>query len=150
HAAEPRVDLEVITEPGFVPTETRAWSEMLSQAGFSSVRIKSGAVDSPSIATSGTASAPAYRIVGVLTSDNQLLLPKGRFGLNDRGKIESWARKLREGGEDAIYIKPTAFGLLPKQLVGAHEALAVTVNFSTLGQPPRDVAKKIADRLSLK
>src|SRR5437879_3257174 len=80
-AAEPRIDLEVVTEPGFLPTEARAWSEMLSQAGFSSVRIKSGAVDSPSIVTSGTASAPAYRIVGVLTSENQLLLPKGRFGL---------------------------------------------------------------------
>src|SRR5438128_954795 len=86
-AAEPRVDLEVVTEPGFLPTEARAWSEMLTQAGFSNVRIKSGTTDSPTIQTSGTASAPAYRIVGVLTSDNQLLLPKGRFGLNDRGKI---------------------------------------------------------------
>src|SRR5205823_2219195 len=32
-AAEPRVDLEVVTEPGFLPTEARAWSEMLTQAG---------------------------------------------------------------------------------------------------------------------
>src|SRR4051812_16143248 len=48
-AAEPRVDLEVISEPGFVVTDARAWSEMLSQAGFSSVRIKSGTADSPSL-----------------------------------------------------------------------------------------------------
>lgn len=149
-AADARIDLEVISEPGAVPTEARAWSEMLSQAGFSSVRIKSGAADSPSLLTSGTASAPTYRVVGILTTDNQLLLPKGRFGLADRAKIEAWVRKLRDGGEDAIFIKPAAFGLLPKQLVEVHQALAVSIKFSTLGQPPRDAAKKIAERLSLR
>jgi hypothetical protein len=149
-AAEPRVDLEVAIEAGFIPTESRAWSEMLSQAGFSSVRIKSGMNESPSMQTMGTPSAPAYRVVGILTSSNQLLLPKGRFGLGDRSAIEAWVRKLREGGEDAINIKPAAFGLLPKQLVAVHEALAVRVEASTLGRPPREVAKQIADRLSLK
>jgi hypothetical protein len=149
HAAEPRVELEVVIEQGFLGTETRAWSEMLNQAGFSSVRIRSGN-DSPGIQTTGTAAAPAYRVIGILTNANQLLLPKGRFGLSDRGPIEQWLRKLRDGGEDAINNKPVAFGLLPKQLVAVHEALAVPVELSTLGKPPRDVAKQIADRLSLK
>jgi hypothetical protein len=148
--AEPRVDLEVATEQGFIATDARAWSEMLSQAGFSSVRIKQATPESPTLETTGPAAAPAYRVVGILTSANQLMLPKGRFKLSDRGAIEQWLRKLREGGEDAIYIKPTAFGLLPKQLVAVHEALAVPIEFSTLGQPPRETAKKIADRLSLK
>jgi hypothetical protein len=149
-AAEPRVDLEVISEPGFIVTDARAWSEMLSQAGFSSVRIKSGTPDSPSLQTSGTASSPAYRVVGILTSENQLVLPKGRFKLADRGQIEAWVRKLRDGGEEGVFIKPAAFGLLPKQLVEVHEALAVSVKSSTVGQTPRDAAKQIADRLSLK
>jgi hypothetical protein len=148
-AAEPRVELEVATEAGFLATDARAWTEMLSQAGFSSVRIKSGAGE-PSIQTTGPASAPVYRVVGVLTTSNQLVLPKGRFALRDRGPIEAWLRRLREGGEDAIYIKPVAFGLLPKQLVAVHEALAVPVQVSTRGKPPRDVARQIADRLSLK
>lgn len=150
YAAEPRVDLEVTVEGGLVGTDSRAWSEMLSRAGFSSVRIKNGTSDSPAIQTMGTAAAPAYRVVGVLTTANQLLVPKGRFGLNDRASIEGWVRKLRDGGEDAIDIKPAAFGLLPKQLVAVHESLAVPVQFSTLGKPPREVAKKIAERLSLK
>src|SRR6476660_8232008 len=59
-AAEPRVELEVVTEQGFVGTDARAWSEMLTQAGFSSVRIKSGGKDSPSLQTSGTPAAPSY------------------------------------------------------------------------------------------
>jgi len=149
-AAEPRVDLEVVTESGFIPTEARAWSEMLGQAGFSSVRIKSANGELPSMQTTGTPAAPAYRVVGLFTSGNQLLLPKGRFGLTDRGAIEAWIRRLREGGEDAINIKPAAFGLLPKQLVAVHEALSIRVENSTLGRPPREVAKQIADRLTLK
>jgi hypothetical protein len=148
-AAEPRVDLEVVTEPGFLPTDAGAWSETLTRAGFSSVRIKSGSV-SPSMQTVGTPQSPAYRVVGVLTSSNQLLLPQGRFSLGDRGAIETWVRKLRDGGEDAITIKPVVFGLLPKQLVAVHEALAVPVQGSTRNKPPRDAAKQIADRLSLK
>src|SRR5437868_2543602 len=149
-AAEPRVDLEVITEAGFIGTDARAWSEMLTKAGFSSVRIKGSGGDPPSMQTLGTAAAPAYRVVGVITAANQLLLPKGRFGLNDRAQIENWLRRLRDGGEDSINIKPAAFGLLPKQLVAVHEALAVPVQGSTLGQPPRETAKKIADRLPYK
>src|SRR5947207_12635035 len=125
-AAEPRVELEVVTEQAFVGSETRAWSDLLNQTGFSSVRIKSGAGE-PSMQTIGTATAPSYRVVGVLTSGNQLLLPKGRFGLSDRSSLEAWLRKLREGGEDAINIKPAAFGLLPKQLVAVHEALKAPV-----------------------
>jgi hypothetical protein len=147
---EPRVDLEVATEGGFIPTEARAWSEMLTKAGFANVRIKSVTNESPLIETRGTAAAPSYRVVGILTGGNQLLLPKGRFGLSDRGPIEGWLRKLREGGEDAINIKPAAFGLLPKQLVAVHEVLAARVQGATLDKPPREVAKSIADRLTLK
>jgi len=149
-AAEPRVDLEVITEAGFLGSDVRAWSDLLAQAGFSSVRIKSGGNESPSVQTSGKGSATAYRVVGVLTSGNQLMLPKGRFGLNDRAQIESWLTKLRDNGEEGISIKPAAFGLLPKQLVTVHEALAVPVEGSTLGKSVRETAKKIADRLPYK
>jgi len=149
-AAEPRVDLEVITEAGFVGTDVRAWSEMLTKAGFSSVRVKGNGNEPPSMLTVGTAAAPAYRVVGVITAANQLLLPRGRFGLNDRAQIENWLRRLRDSGEDGINIKPAAFGLLPKQLVAVHEALAVPVQGSTLGQSARETAKKIADRLPYK
>ncbi len=148
--AEPRVDLEVALEAGSVPTEARAWTEMLSAAGFSSVRIRGGKDDAPAIEKGGTAQAPAYRVVGILTNANQLILPRGRFGISERGNIEKWLKKLRDDGEDGINIKPAAFGLLPKQLVAVHEALAAPLGFSTLGKPARDVSKQIADRLTYK
>lgn len=150
-AAEPRVELEVSTEPGFLPTGAREWTELLSKAGFSSVRLRGGKGDDTlSIQTRGAETAPSYVVTGALTADNKLLLPKGRFELSDRAKIEAWVAKLREGGQEGITVKPAAFGLLPKQLVAVHEALAVKVEFSTKGKPPREVAKQIADKLSLK
>src|SRR3954466_13126141 len=93
-AAEPRVDLEVALEGGSVPTEARAWSEMLTKAGFSSVRIRSDKEDSPSLVTLGTAQSPVYKVIGILTNANQLIVPRGRFGLNDRAAVEQWLKKL--------------------------------------------------------
>jgi hypothetical protein len=138
--AEPRVDLEVAMESGFVPTDARPWSEMLSQAGFSNVRLRGDRGESPSIETLGTEQSRSYKVVGILTATNQLMLPKGRFGLADRGGVEAWVRKLKDGGEDAINIKPAAFGLLPKQLVAVHEALATRIESPTLGRSAKDVA----------
>ena len=150
-AAEPRVDLEVATEPGTILVDAGKWSEMLSQAGFSRVRLRGRlGNEQPAVETRGAAASPAYHVVGVLTTENKLLLPKGSFGLADRARIEQWLMKLREGGEESITIKPAAFGLLPRQLVAVHEALAVPVKFSTAGKKPRDVAKTIADSQSLK
>ena len=150
-AAEPRIDLEIATEAGAIPTEAGKWTEMLSRAGFASVRIRGRlGREQPLLETRGTATTPAYRVVGILTTENKLLLPKGNFGLADRGKIEQWLAKLREGGEEGLTVKPAAFGLLPRQFVAVHEALAVPVKNSTIGKKPREVAKAIADGLSLK
>lgn len=149
-AAEPRVNLEVATAPGFPATEIRKWSELLGKLGLGNVRIRSATGnDAPEIEVLGEEDSPTYRVVGIL-SDDKLLLPKGRFGLADKAKIEQWFTKLQQGGIEGVTVKPAAFGLLPTQLVTVHQALAEPVEFSTKNQPPRDVAKKIADGLSLK
>lgn len=150
-AAGPRVNLEIATAQDFPPTEIRKWSEMLGKLELGSVRIRGGKDgDAPEIKVLGEESSPTYQVIGILTSDGKLLLPKARFGFSDRAKIEQWFAKLKEGGIEGVTVKPAAFGLLPTQLVAVHEALAVPVAFSTKDQPPRDVAKRIADGLSLK
>lgn len=149
-AAEPRVDLEVALEDGSVPTEARAWSDMLTQAGFSSVRIRSGKNDTPALQMVGTVLSPAYKVTGILTTTNQLVLPRGRFGLSDRAQIAQWLKKVRDAGEEGLNVKTVAFGLLPKQLVAVHEALGVRLEASTLGRPTKEVAKQIADKLTYK
>jgi hypothetical protein len=88
-------------------------------------------------------------VVGILNTNNQLILTQGRFGLGDRARIEAWLRKLRAEGEEGVTVQPAAFGLLPRQLVAVHEALSAPVQISTRGQHPREVAKQIAAGLKL-
>jgi hypothetical protein len=149
-AAEPRVNLEIATTPDFPQTEIRKWSDLLGQLELGSVRIRGGkGDDAVEIKVLGKEDSPTYQVTGILSED-KLLLPKGRFTLSDRAKLEQWFAKLKEGGIEGVTVKPAAFGLLPTQLVTVHEALAVPVAFSTKDQSPRDVAKRIADGLSLK
>jgi hypothetical protein len=151
-AAEPRIDIEVCTEAGFVVTAAGEWNTMLGELGLSSVRIRGAKPgDAPEVKKVGTDAAPAYRVTGILTPDGKLNLPnKGRFALSDKARLAAWFDKLRADGIEAIATKPVAFGLLPSQLVQVHESLKGPVKFSTKGQSPRDVAKKIADSLALK
>ena len=150
-AAEPRINLEIATAPDFPPTDIRKWSEMLGQLELGNVRIRSGKDgDVPEIKVLGKEDSPTYQVVGILTDEGKLLLPKGRFAFGDRARLEQWFAKLKEGGIEGVTVKPAAFGLLPTQLVAVHEALAVPVDFATKDLPPRDAAKRIADRLALK
>lgn len=150
-AAEPRVNLEIATTPDFPPTEIRKWSELLGKLELGSVRIRGGnGNDAAEIKVLGKEDSPTYQVTGILTEEGKLLLPKGRFTLSDRAKLEQWFAKLKEGGIEGVTVKPAAFGLLPTQLVTVHEALAAPVAFSTKDQSPQGVAKRIADGLSLK
>lgn len=150
-AADPRIQIEVCTEPGFPLTGARDWNELLGELGVASVRIRGAKPgDEPAIHTSGKEPSITYRVTGILTADGKLIVPRARFTKSDKGRLAAWLEKLKAGGEEAVTVKPAAFGLLPSQLVKVHEALAVPVRFSTAGKPPRDVAKQIADGLSLK
>jgi len=151
-AAEPRIDIEVCTEPGFDITDAGKWNTLLGELGLSNIRIRGAkAADAPSIKRHGTDQSPSYSVVGILTADGKLNLPnRGRFTLGDKARLAAWLDKVRGDGIEAIATKPGAFGLLPSQLVEVHEALKTPVAFSTKGQPPRDVAKKISDTLPFK
>jgi hypothetical protein len=150
-AAEPRVVLEVAVDRGFPATDAGAWSELLTKAGFSNVRIRSGqGGEEPSLERRSGGTGAAFHVVGLLTANNQLVLPNARFGIRDRTGIEQWLAKVRLDGAEGISIKAGAFGLLPRHLETVREALATPVKFSTAGKSPREVAKGIADGLSLK
>jgi hypothetical protein len=149
-AAEPRIEIEVCTEPGFPLTGARDWSEMLGELGLANVRIRGAKpADEPAIQSTGSGNSRTYRLTGILTADGKLYLPKARFALSDKARLAQWIEKLQAGGEEAVTVKPAAFGLLPTQLVKVHAALAVPVKFSTAGKSPREAAKQIADGLSL-
>jgi hypothetical protein len=149
-AAEARLDVELCTEQGFPLTGAREWSDLFADLGISA-RIRGiKGNDAPSIKSTGTDAAPSFKVVGILAADGKLNLPKGKFSVHDKARIEQWFAKLKGDGIEAIAEKSGAFGLLPTKFVEVHEVLAAPVDFSTKGVPPRDVAKKIADRLKYK
>ncbi len=146
-----RVEMELVMEPGFPTDQARKWIAMLDKAGIRGVRIRGGNVgDSVKLEPSGTRDRPGYRVTGILTLDEKLILPGGKFTASDVGGIQRWLAKLQEGGSEGLDSKPAAFGLTPTQLVATHEALAGKVSFSTKAKPPGEVVEKIADTLALK
>jgi hypothetical protein len=147
-SAEPRVDLELITEKGFAIDGAQEWVEVLKSVGASGIRIRSAEPgDEGGIVTGGTAKAPSYKVTGVLTSGGVLRLPGGQFRLHDKAGISAWIHKLKEGGEEGLTAKVGVFGLTSKQLVAMHEGLASPVGFSTKGKPAGQVVRQIAGNL---
>jgi len=149
--AEGRVEFELVTEDGFALDGAREWLSALEGIELANVRIRGAKTgDAPAIERRGSEASPTYHVIGVLTAGNKLRVPGASFGLGDKGRIAAWVGKLKEGGEEALTTKPSAFGLLPKQLVVVHEALAGPVRFSTLGMSPQEAVEKIAAQVSLK
>ena len=150
-AQEARIEMELVMEPGFPTDQARKWIALLEKAGVSGVRVRGGNVgDSVQVEPTGTGRNPSYRVTGILTLDEKLLLPGGKYTAGDAAGVARWVSRLKEGGTEGLSAKPGAFGLLPAQLVATHEALAGKVDFSTKGKPASDVVKKIADALSVK
>jgi hypothetical protein len=149
-AAEARVELEVITEPGLPVTAAHEWMAALKDQRLASVRIRSPQVgDREEVRKRGSEAAPSFQVIGVLTARNTLRVPGGEFRPADKAGLRQWLAKLQEGGESALFEKPGAFGLSARQLVAVHDALSVPVLASTKGQKSFDILKQIAGRLTL-
>ncbi len=150
-AQEARVEMELVMEPDFPTDQARKWLAMLDKAGITGVRIRGGNIgDRVQVELTGTAQRPSYKVTGILTLDEKLILPGGKFTASDVAGIQRWLARLNEGGTEGLSAKPGAFGLLPNQLVQTHEALAGKVSFATKGESPQEVVEKIAGSLKLK
>ena len=148
--AAPRVELELITEPGFPPTGTHQWLALLKDLNLGSLRIRAARPgDRVEIRQRGSGDSIIYHVTGLLTRRNALRLPGAEFRYGDRAGIARWVARLKEGGQAGLSEGPAAFGLTPSELVAVHEALSAPVAFSTKGQRSFDAIKRIADGLAL-
>ena len=148
-AAAPRVELELATESNFPATAQQQWYSLLTELKVDSLRIrKAGAEDKAAVETGGTKQSPVYRVVGFLTSDNQLVVPGGRFSARDRSGISAWLKKLREEGPERVQSKgKLPFGLLPDELAEVNADLSRRVTFSTKDKPLAEAVSQIAGKL---
>lgn len=147
--AEGRIELDLATEEGFPAIEAQKWLSTLSELGFSGLKIRAGrAGDKTKIVAEKRGGGTLYKVTGVLTARNELMLPGGRFSVRDGGRIAAWADRLRAEGPDAGPQAEKPFGLEDADFKRVHQDLARAVGFSTKGKTAAEVVAQIGNDLA--
>ncbi len=146
--AAARVRLELFGEAQQVGIAMQDWAQALDRAGISGVRISSltssvriGVTDE------GTPQQPAYVVTGVLSSQDELTLPGGKYRRSDLKKLKVWLDDLAANGPENRRPQKTVFGLTVEQFDDLRDDLSQTTAFSTVKLPCREIAEKIAGQL---
>lgn len=148
--AAPPVSFELVMDGGFPVNGAQRWIEALKDLDQSGLRIRSGNPgDETKVTNRGTDTSPSYHVLGILMANNQLALPNGRFGLNDRAGIAKWIERLQTDGIDGFSTPKAAFGLTADELVEFDKQLATPIAFDTKDVRAGDVARKIVRSLPM-
>ncbi len=152
-AAEvPRVHLEIAAEKVGTLEGPQQWVRTLQGLPLASVRIRASMPnDRPKIEEAGTADAPAYRVLGLLTAGNDLLLPGAKVRSGDRAGVERWLANLGAESSNSSNADGAGreAGVDPKKLEAAIQLLSSTVVQATRDRPLQDVVQDIDDQLKL-
>ncbi len=146
------VELELVGDQRGSALLFQEWAQVLGKAGIQNVRFRVAEdSDKLGIETRGTAQEPVYVVTGIVRSHSELVLPGGRFGPSDGGRLRQWLQDLAERGPNAGKAtgkeENAAFGLPSAQFDRVREDLATPVGFATRGVTCRRVVEKIAERL---
>ena len=148
--AEPTVEIELFTEPGFRADQSRPWFALFDELKVGSIRIREGkAGDGAKIESVGEPPR-IYRVSGILSRANTIKLPGGVFGLGEKAKISAWLTKLKAGGEEGLFEKPVALGLTERQLTAAKKLLNRRTTISTQGLKPPELVEKLLENIDAK
>lgn len=150
-AAGARVDMELCTQAGFPLTGAQEWYKLLTALKVDGLQIRGiRETDKATIETRGTEANPAYRVTGILTANNQLILPGGKFTSRDRVEIGAWLSRLKEqGAAQAEGGNKLLFGLSDAQYAAVRRDLSRPVDFSTQGLSVQEIVTRISQRLDL-
>src|SRR3954453_6773149 len=149
--AAPPVALEIATERGVQITAPQEWLQLLAGIGIEQVRIRGMEPgDEPRATNAGSPQRPSYRVLGIITTRDQLRLPGGTFGPGDRAKLKDYFDRLSADGAESLTAARGRFGLTEKELTAAFADLSQSIDFETKGQPPSSVLEQLQKRPSLK
>lgn len=144
------ISFELATKPGLPVTASQQWYKTLTSLGISGLRIRQATSgDEATIEKQGTESAPRYRVVGILATDNVLHLPGGKFKSSDTDRLRKWLATVGDEGAEGVTERRAAFGLTPRQLSDVQDDLKRPVRFATAGVAADKVAARIAKGLTL-
>lgn len=150
-AAGARVDMELCTEAGFPLTGAQEWTKVLTALKVDGLQIRGiRETDKAVIETRGTEANPSYRVTGILTANNQLILPGGKFTSRDRVELGAWLTRLKEqGSAQAQGGDKLIFGLSDSQYAAVRRDLSRPVDFSTKGVSVQEILSRISQRLDM-
>ena len=148
--AAPRVQLELATQEGFQATDAQAWYQTLTRLGVSALQIRGmRAGDAPRVESTGSGASASYRVTGILTARNELILPGGRFTARDTGGIKAWLDDLRENRPPGAARPQKVFGLDPRTVAEIRRDLAAKIEFETAGMRRTELLAKLAREANL-
>ena len=150
--AEGRVSLELVTENRAGLMSQQEWLQRLARAGVTDVRIssaQSAGGGGVGVEVGGTAKSPVYLVTGVITADDVLVLPGGKFRASQAAQAAHWLQNLAEQGPAERRPAATAaFGLEAAQYERLGRDLAKPLGISTSGVSRAQVVQRIAGRLA--
>ncbi len=149
--AQPRVDFELATEPGFPLTGARDWIQVFAGIQGTRVQVRGARSDErEAVRNLGSDERPNYHVVGILTRRNRLRLPGApEIPPGNRGRVVRWIEQLRLEGTPEKRATRIAFGLDSEELVDFHERMATAISYETKNLRAGDIARKIVHELGV-
>jgi hypothetical protein len=142
------LQLKVVASDRSIVGEQQRWMEMLSGVGADRVLSQTSRESQPTIEETDLGDSVHVAVTGIITN-NQLLLPGGKFSIRDKARIRDHLQKLRDDGAEVALAKKMAFGLTAKQLVALHDQLSSPVVESSKGRKATDVARELVNLAGL-
>ena len=147
---EGRVELDLFIEERVPLTGQQDWLQQLAKLGVTKLRIHAkGPDDKVGVEVRGTESSPIYVVRGAINSNNDLVLPGGRYSLRTAGQAAKWLSDLARKGPAQKPEETAAFGLTPDQFEAVRFALSRPVGFATQGAGRAALIQKLAERIGL-
>lgn len=143
------VQLEIVGTDQNAAMAFQDWGQAFDRAGIQNVRLRSGDdTERPRIETQGTPAAPVYVVTGIL-SNNEIILPGGRFRRGDMTRLNEWMRDLASRGPNAGKEGKTPFGLSGDEFAAVRKDLTSPLGFATKDLTYRQAVEKIAGKLRI-
>lgn len=143
-----RVELIVIGQQQ-ASGEFHTWLQTLNQVGAARVQLRAPQpTDAYGIEVQGSAENPTYVVTAKLTSGGELIVPGGRFRMNEAGAIKRWIADLAASGPPSQRAPVGPMGLTAEDLERAKTELSVPVDVETAGKSRAEVVQTIAGRLN--
>lgn len=135
-------------ESGVPITAPQEWARRLGELDLDRVRLRSaGPNERPQVSAEQSAGGTRYRVVAVLSQDNELQLPKQNFKLHNISAMRGYFTELATQGPDEG--KPRGrFNLTQEQFRALFAAMSQPVDFSTQGKSVQEAFTRLQRELS--